>query len=252
MIKLSRNLINDLMNFDGMLDNSPYNINNGIERLIHITSNKILSDVAYRLFYIIRENFQTNLNIFSNTIIDYDCFGFATVKRNTRNSIEAYCDLFNLVANNDYIEIMKKSSSLPYDRQKYTIYMNSFPNSYNDLTIQTKRLIAEKNGLKPMFSSQLKNCIKFYNNYVHPNVFIMEFNNNNNNNNSESDIKELLCINIALEFNALCELTKYVENNYTNISPNDLNTHRSSLSCMSKIVNDFMNLIDIRNINEEF
>lgn len=60
----------------------------------------------YRLFYYIAEDFCANMNFLSNYDITMDAFGFPVIKKNTRNAIEAFLDLYNLCCDDMYIDVL--------------------------------------------------------------------------------------------------------------------------------------------------
>lgn len=123
----------------------------------------------HMLFGFIREDFVANFYSLNGWDIDFDAIGFSVIRRNTRHMIEAYFDLINLVADENYIDVMKFCSHEidTYDGEYSTFRDDKTPG----FTIKAKYHISkDKNG-----AQGLKNLYKLAvasNRYVHPNVFV--------------------------------------------------------------------------------
>lgn len=59
------------------------------------------------LFYYIKENFRSNVTYLNTLNFTYEYMGFIPMRRNIRNSFEAFIDLYNLTDNSEYIKILK-------------------------------------------------------------------------------------------------------------------------------------------------
>lgn len=72
-------------------------------------SPSIPATAAYRLFYCIREDGALNMYLFEHTPVEEDPLVYSGIHRNTRHALEAYVDLFNLVADGSggYLEFLK-------------------------------------------------------------------------------------------------------------------------------------------------
>lgn len=156
------------------------NINN----LININNNNpsinLFATGEYKLFSIIIENVRMDLNYLLVLNPDFDILGFPAIKRNLRISIEAYYDLFNLVSDRSYFELLQYQSVKninidnntlttyqPYTKRKSLSNINKYP-----LTISEKANIAiNKNQLRPDIYNNLKNIATDANSYIHPDIF---------------------------------------------------------------------------------
>lgn len=161
------------------------NINNLINYNINYSKINLFSTGEYRLFSIITENVRLDLNYLLSLNPDFDILGFPALKRNVRISIEAYYDLFNLVADRTYIEILKyQSQKINHVNraiiQKYMPFLNrrKFTLNKSPLTIKEKATIAKnKNRLAPHIYKQMKEFATDSNSYIHPDIFVDPINN---------------------------------------------------------------------------
>lgn len=151
--------------------------------LININNNNpninLFNTGEYKLFSIIIENVRMDLNYLLSLDPDFDILGFPAIKRNIRISIEAYYDLYNLVSDHSYFELLRYQSLKdinidpntvniykPYTRKKL-LSINKKP-----LTISEKANIAtRKNCLRPDIYSTLKDIATDANSYIHPDIF---------------------------------------------------------------------------------
>ena len=132
------------------------NINNLITLNLNATNINLFCTGEYKLFSIIAENVRMDLNYLLALNPEYDILGFPAIKRNIRISIEAYYDLFNLVSDRSYFELLRyqsiKNSNIdinileiykPYVKRKTITKINKYP-----LKISEKATIAkDKNHL---------------------------------------------------------------------------------------------------------
>lgn len=156
------------------------NINNLITLNLNATNINLFCTGEYKLFSIIAENVRMDLNYLLALNPEYDILGFPAIKRNIRISIEAYYDLFNLVSDRSYFELLRyqsiKNSNIdinileiykPYVKRKTITKINKYP-----LKISEKATIAkDKNHLCLDIYSDLKNIATDANSYIHPNIF---------------------------------------------------------------------------------
>lgn len=164
----------------------------------------------YKLFSIIAENVRMDLNYLLSLYIDYDVLGFPAIKRNIRVSIEAYYDLYNLISDKDYYELLKFCSNKIdniqpqiYDKYKKYITMNK---NKRYLLISNKAYIAKEiNSIdKNDFEDFKKLCIDA-NAYIHPDVIssCCEVN-------KEELLKSLIGCDCKLLMRAYTSLIKYI------------------------------------------
>lgn len=155
-----------------------------INSLININNNNpsfnFFATGEYKLFSIIAENVRMDLNYLLSLNPDFDLLGFPAIKRNLRISIEAYYDLFNLVSDRTYFELLRyqslKNISIdnnilnkykPFTKRKSLSNINKYP-----LKISEKANIAiNKNHLRPDIYDNLKNIATDANSYIHPDIF---------------------------------------------------------------------------------
>ena len=86
-----------------------YNLMNYLDFAVMKTAKlypEVLREEIYLLFYLIKDNFQANMKYLRENNVDVDCFGFLPVRRNTRNSVEAFFDMFNLINAENYISVL--------------------------------------------------------------------------------------------------------------------------------------------------
>lgn len=156
-----------------------------INGLININNNNpnfnFFATGEYRLFSIIAENVRMDLNYLLSLNPDFDLLGFPAIKRNLRISIEAYYDLFNLVTDRSYMDLLRyqsvKNSSIdpatiniyaPFIKRKI-LKINNKP-----LTIREKATIAkDKNNLHLDIYNQFKDVATDSNSYIHPDIFVI-------------------------------------------------------------------------------
>lgn len=162
------------------------NINNLITLNLNATHINLFGTGEYKLFSIIAENFRMNLNYLLALNPDYDTLGFPAIKRNLRISIEAYYDLYNLISDRSYLELLQyqsiKNTNIdmsileiykPYVKRKKITEINKYP-----LKITEKANIAkDKNHLRLDIYSHLKNIATDANSYIHPNIFVEKVDN---------------------------------------------------------------------------
>lgn len=158
------------------------NINNLINLNLNTTNINLFCTGEYKLFSIINENVRMDLNYLLVLNPNFDILGFPTIKRNIRISIEAYYDLFNLVSDNSYFELLQylsvKGSTININiLNKYKPYIKKRkPNKKQyPLTISEKANIAKnKNNLHPDLYNEFKEIATNSNSYIHPDIFITD------------------------------------------------------------------------------
>lgn len=156
------------------------NINKLINLGLNIANVNLFCTGEYKLFSIINENVRMDLNYLLSLNPDFDILGFPALKRNIRISIEAYYDLYNLVCDNSYFELLQyfstKNSTISTDTlNKYKPYINKRKPNTNKppLTIKEKSNIAkDKNNLNPQIYAHFKELGTDANSYIHPNIFV--------------------------------------------------------------------------------
>lgn len=214
---ISKKIINDMKKLDAL-------VFDGVNRLIEYTKNRILQNEKYRLFYMIQEIYRTNIFSFEINIIEYDFGRFAMAKRNTRTAIELYLDLYNLIKDAQYIEVIKYNCEKIdenngvfqnfIDKYKIGKFKNEDTNNIwktkHKIDMFDKRKLALALGQHQQAIDTMKILTKDYNHYVHTNIFddfIID---------KETDIKRLLSININLYNGAYQSLIKEIMSNLDN------------------------------------
>lgn len=158
------------------------NINNLINFNINTANVNLFITGEYKLFSIIFENVRMDLNYLLSLNPEYDMLAFPALKRNIRISIEAYYDLFNLVSDRSYFELLQYQSIKGYVidtniLNKYKSFVKRKISNINKrpLTISEKAQIAKcKNRLHPDLYNEFKEIATNSNSYIHPNIFITE------------------------------------------------------------------------------
>lgn len=158
------------------------NINNLINLNLNTANINLFITGEYKLFSIIFENVRMDLNYLLDLNPEYDMLAFPALKRNIRISIEAYYDLFNLVSDRSYFELLQYQSIKGYVidtniLNKYKSFVKSKISNINKrpLTISDKAQIAKnKNGLHPDLYNEFKEIATTSNSYIHPNIFITD------------------------------------------------------------------------------
>lgn len=198
------------------------NINDLIMLNLKTTNKNLFCTAEYKLFSIIAENVRMDLNYLLVLDPNYDMLGFPALKRNIRISIEAYYDLFNLVADRSYFNLLK------YQSVKNTNIENTIINTYKPflrrekfdinkrpLTIAEKANIAKnKNYLHPDIYDNFKEIATSSNSYIHPDIFVTD------NYDRETVLKSLILCDCRLIMYAFELLNKFVmQQNAPYISP---------------------------------
>lgn len=189
-----------------------------INNLININNNNpnfnYFATGEYKLFSIIAENVRMDLNYLLFLNLDFDFLGFPAIKRNLRISIEAYYDLYNLVSDRSYMDLLKYQSVnnsyidtttiniyQPYLKKKI-ININRSP-----LSIKEKATIAKnKNNLPSDIHDQFKIIATDSNSYIHPNIFVVT------NNNRDTLLKDLILCDCCLVMYAFELLNRFMAN----------------------------------------
>lgn len=156
----------------------------------HINTLNINSTEIFWLFSYIKNNFRSTLAQFYNYDIENDILGFPTVQRELRHSIEAFLDLYNLVADDNYKCVLsycsnskrKERSNIELGAYKKFLFRNEF-------TIQSKYNIS---GLD---KEDLMEMAKASNSYTHPDVYLDI---NNIGTNKEQLLTNLIKMNVYL------------------------------------------------------
>lgn len=207
------------------LEQNIYNLINYVN--INFPSANLFLSAEYKLFSIIFENVRMDLNYLLTLNPDFDVLGFPGLKRNIRVSIEAYYDLYNLVCDDYYFDLLKWKSTKNYNINEDIL--NHYAPDPNDhirnnkyLTIKDKARIAKKNNLNSAVFEQFKGIVMDANSYVHPNIFLPETVD------KEKILKELvfcdcqlLMYSFELLNNFICKKTSY----YSQINPYNENNN---------------------------
>ena len=189
------------------------NINELIRVNLNTTNMNLFYSAEYKLFSIITENVRMDLNYLLVLNPDYDMLGFPAIKRNIRISIEAYYDLFNLISDRSYYELLQyqavKGSTLnintlnkykPFTKRKLATINN------RPLTISEKANIAkDKNKLHPDIYNEFKDIATNANSYIHPDIFVTD------NYNREIVLKSLILCDCRLLLYAFELLNNFVK-----------------------------------------
>ena len=238
---INRTIINRMITINN--DIGKYSVKELINILIKFSEGEILKTTEYALLYIIRENFEINIEIFYKTIIEYDSLKFSLPKRNTRVSIEAFLDLFNITKDFRYINVMKKFNRITLSEQEYIDfkeYLSANKLKPDYVSIETKFRLARQNGLDYESIKDLKKVYDKYNGFSHANIFcIFE------NINYDNDLKDLIALNLKLVFEAL----NIVINHY-NIAWNMREVFETYLNGIRMEIRDIINNIYTNNIYE--
>lgn len=122
-------------------------------------------------------NIQWDLATLRGLNVSTDDFGFMPLRRNVRNSIECFYDIFNISADPVYITLVKYFMFKDYHenpdvrkalrKEKYGKYLK-----YKFLTIANKSEIAKSHTLDSSIADELDNLVNNSNNIVHPNFFL--------------------------------------------------------------------------------
>lgn len=190
------------------------NINNLINLNLNTTNINLFCTGEYKLFSIINENIRMDLNYLLVLNPDYDMLGFPAIKRNLRISIEAYYDLFNLVSDNSYFELLQylsvKGSTININiLNKYKPYIKKRKQNTKQypLTISEKANIAKnKNNLHPDLYNEFKEIATNSNSYIHPDIFVTD------NCDRETLLKSLILCDCQLLMYAFELLNNFVKN----------------------------------------
>lgn len=158
------------------------NINNLINLNLNAANMNLFCTGEYKLFSIIYENVRMDLNYLLTLNPDFDILGFPAIKRNIRISIEAYYDLYNLVSDRSYFELLQYQSIKGYSinpntLKKYQPFVNTKISNINKrpLTIANKANIAKnKNALIKDIYDEFKKIAKKSNQYIHPDIFVAD------------------------------------------------------------------------------
>ena len=201
------------------------NINNLITLNLNATNINLFCTGEYKLFSIIAENVRMDLNYLLVLHPEYDILGFPAIKRNIRICIEAYYDLFNLVSDRSYFELLQYQSVTGYIidpniLNKYKPFVKRKLSNINKrpLTISEKSNIAKnKNQLNPNIYNEFKNISSASNSYIHPDIFVMD------NYNKETVLKSLItydCQLLMYSFELLNNFVKQQNAPYiSNVNP---------------------------------
>lgn len=197
---------------------------------------------AHLLYCLIREDFGSNLCSLYGWDIDLDSLGFSLIHRNTRHMFEAYLDLSNLLADPDYIDVMKYcAKEIPFYDGKF----NKYKGKRQIFDIPSKCKIAEETCSDEIIS-EYKDLSRRANQYIHPNVF-MEQMSIVEASKKTTILKELLTANLNIFVNAFQKILQLFRNgvqptlgcaNCMYIPP------KPCQSCFNNHVNRFKNLID--------
>ncbi len=158
------------------------NINSLITLNLNTANMNLFCTGEYKLFSIIVENVRMDLNYLLVLNPEYDMLGFPAIKRNIRISIEAYYDLFNLVQDRSYFELLQYQSIKGYTinpntLNKYKAFVKGKISNINKrpLTILDKGNIAKnKNQLHPNLYNEFKDMATNSNSYIHPDIFVTD------------------------------------------------------------------------------
>lgn len=188
------------------------NINELITLNLNTTNKNLFCTAEYKLFSIIVENVRMDLNYLLVLNPNYDMLGFPALKRNIRISIEAYYDLFNLVADRSYFNLLKYQSvkntnieSTIINTYKPFLRRKKFDINKRPLTITEKANIAKnKNYLHQDIYDNFKEMATNSNSYIHPDIFVTD------NYNRETVLKSLILCDCRLIMYTFELLNKFV------------------------------------------
>jgi hypothetical protein len=179
--RINQGIINNVIGYRNNMDAAIWNFFQGIMYLQQ-SEFDFFATPNYKLYSMISDNIRMDLGYLMTTNIDYDPFGFIGVRRNLRNSIEAYYDLYNITCNECYFYFLKYSHNpkictaeeIEIIRSNYKDYFNN-----SGLRVKTKAEIAKKaeddivSGQKITedFYTRMKGLSEESNAYVHPDIF---------------------------------------------------------------------------------
>lgn len=189
------------------------NINELINLNLSTTNFNLFCTGEYKLFSIIYENVRMDLNYLLTLNPAFDILGFPALKRNIRISIEAYYDLFNLVSDNSYFELLQylslEGSTIDINTlNKYKPYINKRKANTNKLPLKIKEkanIAKNKNHLNPDVYNQLKEIATNSNSYIHPDIFVTD------NTNRETVLKSLILCDCRLLMYAFELLNNFIK-----------------------------------------
>lgn len=173
-------ILNEIQRYKNIMET---NIKQYVNYLLQQKSFEFFLTPNYRLFTLIAENIRLNLNFFSTVIIEWDIFNFLGPRRNIRNSIESYYDLFNLSTDEEYFDLMKYNSEyvqcpdevvIRLKKSKYNIYVYNKNNTAKKkhLTMADKSNIALLNGMDEATVQWYRKISKESNQFIHPDIFM--------------------------------------------------------------------------------
>lgn len=150
----------------------------------------INSTEFFWLFSYIKNNFRSTLAQFYNYDIENDVLGFPSVQRELRHSIEAYLDLYNLVADNNYKCVLSYCSNANRMERR-----NIELGYYKKFLFNKEFTIQSKYNISGLDKKDLMKMAKESNSYTHPDVYLDL---NKIVNNKEKMLIDLMNINVYL------------------------------------------------------
>lgn len=127
----------------------------------------INSTEVFWLFSYIKNNFRSTLAQFYNYDIENDILGFPTVQRELRHSIEAFLDLYNLVADKNYKCVLSYCSN-SNRKERYNIELGN----YKEYLFNKGFTIQSKYNISGLDKKDLMEMAKASNSYTHPDVYL--------------------------------------------------------------------------------
>lgn len=166
-----------ILNEINIYKNTLFEYSNELQRYmfssLQVSSNSEPVSLLSKLFYIIYENIQIDLNNLAVLNPDYDVMGFPALHRNMRTTIEAFYDLYNLSNDILYVEVLKTNSVSTSETlnlaPKFIKYKKEKSFYYS---LKEKANIAlNLYGIDKELFDSLKSAGAAANTYVHPDVY---------------------------------------------------------------------------------
>lgn len=209
MSYINKTILDAINSYKNLLEQ---NINGLINLNLNTANIDLFCTGEYKLFSIITENVRMDLNYLLVLNPEYDMLGFPAIKRNIRISIEAYYDLFNLVSDKSYFELLQYQSIKGFvidsnTLNKYKPFVKNISNiNKRHLTISNKANIAKnKNHLRLEIYDHFKDIATNSNSYIHPDIFVTD------NYNRETVLKSLTICDCQLLMYAFELLNSFVK-----------------------------------------
>lgn len=271
MTRVNPTYLNELSNLNNLINNILYEL----DKTYSNPNYNFWYEPVSGLFYLIRDNFLSNVNSFNNTVFENDLFGFCGIKKNIRCNIEAYIDIFNLTydksINVGYINLLKfqhykylkksfnnkllsndefnhQVTTLNFNEQDYYDFISNYIDQFKPIRNFNKNLvsfsitkctIAQCNGLYESNVEKYKNFFNKFSNFSHPNIFV----DITNISHRIIECRELLLLDLELLRYSLICLIDYNVNRFANVSAGNLLTLRNLFDTNISNFNNYINNI---------